>query len=50
MYQIIQTLVELDLCNNLIGAQGVQYLAEALQKNDVKSCFFLFCSSYRISY
>ena len=35
-HYVIQTLTRLDLSNNQIGAQGVQYLSNALQKNKVR--------------
>jgi Ran GTPase-activating protein (RanGAP) involved in mRNA processing and transport len=38
---LIQTLTVLSLKDNKISAEGVQYLAEALEQNTVKKNFFI---------
>jgi len=38
----MQTLRNLDLRGNYIGAQGAEYLANVLETNKVKEFFFLF--------
>ena len=43
-----QTLTTLDLAGNSIGAQGVQYIADALEENRVRC--FLHVSIIRLLY
>jgi len=42
LFDFLQTLLELNIANNYIGDEGVQYLSEALKQNEVKYFFYSF--------